>query len=70
MLFVCQASAGNLNNNDYGIEVKLAKSNILLVAMVKVFPGYSTVKKYKKEIFNLGSRDFSRLRISEFTQNF
>ena len=38
-----------------GIKVKLAKSNILLMGMVKVFPGYSTVKKYQKEIFNLVS---------------
>ena len=33
----------------------MAKYNILLTAMVKVFPGYSTVKKYKKENFNVGS---------------
>ena len=36
-----------------GIKVKMAKYNILL--MVKVFPGYSTVKKYKRENFNVGS---------------
>ena len=38
-----------------GIKVKLAKSNILQMAMVKAFPGYSTKKKYKKENSNLGS---------------
>ena len=31
-----------------GKKVKLVKSNILLTAIVKIFPGYSTVKKYKK----------------------
>ena len=33
----------------------MAIYNILLMAMVKVFPGYSTVKKYKRENFNVGS---------------
>jgi hypothetical protein len=33
----------------------MAKYNILLMTMVKVFPGYSTVKKYKRENFNVGS---------------
>ena len=42
-----------------GIKVKLAKSNILLMAIVKIFPGYSTVKKYIKETFNLGSANWS-----------
>ena len=35
--------------------MKLAKSDILLMGMVKILPGYSTVKKYKKEFFNPGS---------------
>ena len=33
----------------------LAKLNILLMAMVKVLLGCSTVKKYKRKNFNLGS---------------
>ena len=34
---------------------KMAKYNILLTVMVKVFTGYSAVKKYKKKNFNVGS---------------
>ena len=37
------------------LKVILAKLNILLMAMVKVLLGCSTVKKYKRKNFNLGS---------------
>ena len=36
-------------NGFNGIKVKLAKSNILLMAMVKVLQGCSTVQKYKRK---------------------
>ena len=36
------------------LKVILAKLNILLMAMVKVLLGCSTVKKYKRKKFNLG----------------
>ena len=42
-------------NGFNGIKVKLAKSNILLIAMVKVLQGCSTVQKYKRKKFKLGS---------------
>ena len=35
--------------------MKLTKSNILLLAMVNVLQGYSTVQKYKRKNFNLGN---------------
>ena len=35
--------------------MKLAKSNILLMAMVKVLQGCSTVQKYKRKNINLGN---------------
>ena len=35
--------------------MKLAKSNTLLMAMVKVLQGCSTVQKYKRKNINLGN---------------
>ena len=36
-------------------SIQRSQTLLLLFRMVKILPGYSTVKKYKKEIFNLGS---------------
>ena len=49
-------------NGFNGIKVKLAKSNIILMAMVKVLLGCSTVKKHKRK--NLQSWKLSLVDIS------